>query len=120
MRLLLALSCIAVATLASPAQATGGYMCKTADGSEVAIAVGYGHVPGAPLIGGHLWVKDKKVPVATPQWWLDRSELRLVLTDEQAMNTLATVRAEWNDQNHSYDGTVEWQGKKRWIRCYEN
>ena len=74
MRFLLFPLALAAATLASPAQATGGYLCQTADGSDVAIAVGFGHVPGAPLIAGHLRVKDKPIPVKTPQWWLDRKE----------------------------------------------
>ena len=53
-----------------------------------------------------------------PQWWLDDEELRLLLTDTEALDTLVTLHARYNEGR--YDGTVEWQGAKRWIRCYEN
>ena len=109
-----------LASIAAPAHATGGYLCKTADGSDIAISAGFGHVPGAPLVGTQLRVKDKSLPVRAPQWWLDREELRLLLTDTQAMETLATLRARWNEQSHTYDGSVEMRGKQRWVRCYEN
>ncbi|WP_417322742.1 hypothetical protein [Erythrobacter aureus] len=103
---------------AAPAQATGGYICRTADGSDLEIAVRIGHVPGAPIIGTQLRAKDRAIPVNAPQWWLDGEELRLLLTDANALETLVTLHARYNGGR--YDGTVEWQGAKRWIRCYEN
>ena len=118
MRIMLAPLFVAALALAAPAQATGGYLCKTADGSDVEIAVGFGHVAGAPVVAKQLKVKGRIVPVEVPQWWLDASEMRLVMTDRESLNELVILRARPNGM--SLDGTVEWGGKTRWVRCYEN
>ena len=118
MRIMLAPFFVAALTLAAPAQATGGYLCKTADGSDVELAVGFGHVPGAPIVAKHLWVDGKKIPVQAPQWWLDDEEMRIELTDTDMMHTLLVMRTKRNGWN--YDGQVTWAGKTHWIRCKEN
>ena len=102
----------------APAYATGGFQCKTADGSELVVSLGFGHVPGAPLIATRLTVKGKAIPVHAPQWWLDDREMRLILTDADQMTTLVMLRVRPNGR--SLDGTVEWSGKRRWVRCYED
>lgn len=112
---LLALS--ALILLASPAHATGGFTCTTASKPTIQISVGFGHVAGAPIFGERLSVDGKDIPVEAPQWWLDDSELRLLLTDKQANERLAIVKAKRNGD--TYDGSVTYQGKRHWIRCYE-
>ena len=118
MRIMLAPFSVAALALAAPAVATGGYLCKTADGSDVEIAIGFGHVPGAPVVAKQLKVKGRIVPVEMPQWWIDASEMRIVMTDSDMMTRLLTLRAKPNGR--SLDGTIDWDGKTRWVRCYEN
>ena len=114
-----AVSAAAALLLAAPAHATGGMQCSTASDPRIEISVGFGHTAGAALFAERLWVEDEDVPVEAPQWWLDGEELRLLLTDEQANERMAVVRARWNDATHSYDGTVEYRGRTSWIHCRE-
>ena len=103
----------------APANATGGMQCSTASDPRIEISVGFGHAAGSPLFAQRLWVGEEDIPVLAPQWWLDAEELRLMLTDEQANDRLALVRARWNEETHTYDGTVEFRGRTSWIRCRE-
>ena len=116
-------TCLAIAATtaifaANPAHATGGYLCKTADGSELEIAVGFGHVPGAPVISSRLRVAGRTVPTDMPQWWLGDGEMRLLMTDRDMLEQVLVMQTV--DKGRSFDGWVEWRGKRRWIRCYEN
>lgn len=108
----------AFAMLASPAHATGGFVCRTASDPSIEIAVGFGHTTGSALFATSLQVDGGDVPVEAPQWWLDDSELRLVLTDPQANERLAVVKAVRKDD--AYDGAVMYQGRRHWIRCRES
>ena len=58
------------------------------------------------------------IAVDAPQWWLDDDELRVVLTDTQANERLAIVKAK--RKGDAYDGTVVYQGRRHWIRCRES
>lgn len=107
-----------LALVAAPAHATGGLQCRTADRSALVISLGFGHVPGAPIIASRLSAKGRTIPVSVPQWWFDGKEMRAVLTDPDALKTIATLRTTVNGQ--FYDGTVDWQGKRRWVRCRED
>lgn len=118
MRIMLAPLFLAIAAAASPAHATGGMVCRTADGSAVEIAIAFGHVAGAPIIATRLNANGTAIPVLAPQWWLDDAEMRLMLTDNQALNRVLTLRAKRVGPH--YDGQVEWDGKSRWIRCRED
>lgn len=115
---LLAAGFLAALAAASPAHATGGMICKTANGSKVEISVGFGHVAGAPLIVTRLRVAGQVIPVIAPQWWLDDREMRLMLTDPEALNRLLTLHAR-RDGDH-YDGHIEWRGARHWVRCRED
>ena len=103
---------------ASPAHATGGYVCRTAGARPLTVAVGFGHVPGAPLILTRLTDAGRPVPVQSAQWWLDERELRLVLIDPGALREELTMKARRN--GHVYDGSVVRQGNRRWVRCRED
>ena len=103
--------------VASPAQATGGLVCRTAGANPVEVALGFGHVPGAPLIATRLTADGRHVPVLAPQWWLDDREVRLVLTDPAGMRRELVLRARRN--GHAYDGSLWRGGKRRWVRCRE-
>ena len=73
---------------------------------------------GSALFVHRLQVDGRDVPVDAPQWWLDDSELRLVLTDRQANERLAVVKAV--RKGDAYDGSVLYQGRHHWIRCRES
>lgn len=105
---------------AAPAQATGGFTCRTAGPRPVEVSVGFGHVPGAPLLADSTRLVDngRNVPVRTPQWWLDQSELRLLLTDPNAMRLELALKAKRNGP--AYDGSLWRGGKRRWVRCRES
>jgi hypothetical protein len=113
---LIALS--ALALIASPAHATGGFQCRTAASPSIEITLAFGHTAGSGLFSQHLRVDGKGIPAVAPQWWLDDDQLRVVLTDTQANERLAIVKAKRNGD--AYDGSVVYQGRRHWIRCRES
>jgi hypothetical protein len=114
-RLFLALPLVLAAT---PAQATGGFVCRTAGITPIEVSVGFGHVPGSPLILARLTDNRRQVPVQSAQWWLDNREMRLVLISPDAMRQELVLRARRN--GHVYDGSVVRGGRSRWVRCRES
>ena len=103
---------------ASPAHATGGFVCRTAGARPIVVSLGFGHVPGSPLILTRLTENGRQVPVQSAQWWLDNQEMRLVLISPDAMRQELVMRARRND--HVYDGSVLRAGRSRWVRCRED
>ena len=121
MRFLVALGLSAIAATAvtaTPAAATGGLICKTADAQPLEIALGFGHVAGAPLILTRLREGDRDVPVHAPQWWLNDDEMRLLLTDRDSLQVEAEVQTVRNGA--TFDGRVMRNGESRWIRCKQD
>lgn len=114
-KVLLGLALAAVA--ASPAHATGGLICRTGGAGPLMVSIGFGHVPGSPLILARLTDNGRQVPAQSSQWWLDDRELRLVLISADAMREELTLRARRN--GHAYDGSAVRNGRRRWIRCRE-
>lgn len=114
-----AILCVAlVAGLTAPAQATGGLVCRTAGPRPIEVSVGFGHVPGSPLILTRLIDDGRQVPIRQAQWWLDNSEVRLLLIAPDAHREELTLRATRN--GHVYDGSI-WRGaKRRWVRCRDD
>ena len=106
--------------MASPALATGGFTCRTAGPGPIAVSVGFGHVAGAPLLRDvtRLSVNGRNVKVDAPQWWLDESELRLVLTDPGGLRREAIIKAQ--RRGAYYDGSLWRGGQRRWVRCRES
>ena len=102
---------------AAPAHATGGFVCKTGAARPIEISVGFGHVPGSPLILTRLTDNRRQVPVKDAQWWLDKDELRLVLIDPAATRRELVLRAKRS--GHFYDGSLWRGGQRRWVRCRE-
>lgn len=114
-RIILALPLILLS--ATPARATGGMVCSTAGALPAHVSLTLGHVVGSPLVGAHLTDLGRPVPVKQAQWWLDRSELRLLLVDPQALREEARIKA--IRKGSVYDGTIWRNGARRWIRCRE-
>jgi hypothetical protein len=110
---------IALIVSATSAQATGGFVCRTAGANPIQVSVGFGHVPGAPLLQDSTRLLDsgRNIPVTAPQWWLDNAELRLLLADPNAMRREAIIKARRNGQ--VYDGSLWRGGRRRWVRCRE-
>ena len=109
---------LALALIAAPAQATGGLVCRTAGAQPLIVSLGFGHVPGSPLIASRLTDSGRQVPVQSAQWWLDNREMRLVLISPDALREEMTLRA--RRKGHVYDGTVVRSGRRRWVRCRED
>jgi hypothetical protein len=113
-RLLLAVMLVLPAT---PALATGGFVCRTAGTAPIHVSIGFGHVPGSPLILTRLTDNGRVVPVQSAQWWLDNREMRLVLINPDAMREELVLRARRN--GHVYEGSLWRDGRRRWVRCRE-
>ena len=105
--------------LPQAAQVTGGLACRTAGQQPVEVTLGFGHVPSAGLFLARLRVEDKEVPVRATQWWMRRPELRLALVSTSEIQEEAILTATWNEETHSYDGSLRRAGKRRWVRCRE-
>lgn len=114
----LGLLMLASVVLAAPAGATGGFVCRTAGPRPVEVAIGFGHVPGSPLILTQLIDSGRKVPVRDAQWWLDQSEVRLLLVSPDVHRQELLLRAARN--GHVYDGSIWRGGERRWVRCKES
>ena len=102
---------------AVPAKATGGLVCKTAGADPISVSLGFGHVPGSPLISARLVDNGQAVPVEQAQWWLDEHEMRLILIGPEALREEVRIRAERNGD--TYDGSIWRNGVHRWVRCRE-
>lgn len=109
---------IAAAGLTTPAHATGGLICRTAGARPIVVSLGFGHVPGAPLILTQLVDRGRIVPVSAAQWWLDNDEVRVVLVGANALREELLLRAKRN--GFVYDGSLWRSGKRRWVRCRED
>ncbi len=109
----------AMFALATPAHATGGFVCRTAGARPIQVSIGFGHVAGAPLLQNSTRLSDngRTIPTKAPQWWFDGTELRLLLTDPNGMRREAIIKARRN--GHVYDGNMWRNGQRRWIRCRE-
>ena len=108
---------VALIGFATPAHATGGLACRTAGGSPIELSLGFGHVPGSPLLLARLLESGRNVPVSAAQWWLDSKEVRLFLVGPNALKQELLLRATRN--GHTYDGSVWRDGQRRWVRCRE-
>lgn len=103
---------------ASPAHATGGMTCKTAGPKPVEVSLVIGHTAGSPLVSTRMSERGKAVQVRAAQWWLDASELRLLLVDPQVMRSELMLKVRKNGRY--YDGTLVRSGRSRWVRCRES
>ena len=102
----------------TPSHATGGLVCRTVGAKPIELSVGFGHVPGSPLILTRLVDTGRNVPVSAAQWWLDNQEVRLLLIGSNAMKQELLLRAKRN--GYTYDGSIWRSGKRRWVRCRED
>jgi hypothetical protein len=109
----------AAATLfaAAPAHATGGLICRTAGARPLQLALVISHTAVSAVVSARLTDNGREVPVALAQSWLEPNEVRVDLTDRNAMRHELRLRAKRNGAY--YDGSVWRASKRRWIRCRE-
>ena len=103
--------------VAVPAHATGGLVCRTAGARPIELSVGFGHVPGSPLLHARLLDAGRNVPVSAAQWWLDGKEVRILLVGPDALKQELLLRAARNGR--ALDGNLWRGGQRRWVRCHE-
>lgn len=104
---------------ATPAHATGGLICSTAGPRPATVALVISHTAVPAVVSARLDENGREVPVMTAQSWLEPSEVRVDLTDRNAMRHEARIRATWRPKSQSYDGTLWRSGKRHWVRCRE-
>ena len=114
-KLLLALPLVLLAE--APAHATSGMVCGTAGPNPVEVSIVIGNTVGSPIVSGRLLDDGTSVEVRAVQWWLDASELRLLLVNPEATREEVLLKAKKNGRN--YDGTLVRSGGSRWVRCRE-
>ena len=114
-----ALSLLALLPLvtATPAFATGGLLCRTAGPRAVDVALVISHTAVSSIVSARLTDNGKGVPVSLAQSWLEPNELRVDLTDRNAMRHELRLRAKKNGA--AYDGSLWRLGTRRWVRCWE-
>lgn len=102
---------------ASPATATGGLICRTAGARPIEVALVVSHTAVSAVVSARLTDNGRQVPVAVAQSWLEPNEVRLDLTDRNAMRHELRLRARRNGS--VYDGSIWRFGHRRWVRCRE-
>ena len=100
---------------ATPAHATGGAVCRTAGAAPIEVSLGFPHGFGAPLFLTQLKDNGRNVPVSAPQWWLDNSEVRLLLFRPNEHRQELLLKAKRNGA--TYDGSLWRNGRRYWVRC---
>lgn len=93
---------------ASPALATGGFDCRTTDGTDIRLTGVVGHTITAPLVGaalhldGATWsTTDPQPRIAIGRSWIDSRETRVDLVDPNATRFAAQLRV-----RHTARGTA--------------
>lgn len=113
-KIALALTAAALA-YAAPAHATGGLICRSAAG-DVSLTIS--HTIAPVIVAARLSASGRIIPTALAQGWIDRSEIRLDLTDTNATRIEARLRAKRT--GNFYEGALARRGMPaRWVRCRE-
>lgn len=116
MRLVLVAAPLALVS-ATPALATGGLVCRTGGAPPVQVALVISPTAVSSIVSARLTDNRREVPVAVAQSWLEPDEVRLDLTDRNAVRHELRLRAKRNGS--VYDGAIWRGGKRRWVRCRE-
>lgn len=103
----------------APAHATGGLICSTAGNRPFQLSLVISHTAVPSIVSARLIDNGSEVPVATAQSWLDTGEVRIDLTDRNAMRHEARLRAIRRQGTRSYDGSLWRGGRRHWVRCRE-
>lgn len=119
-RLLIVLPLLAAAV---PAWATGGFDCRSTDGSGLRMSGAVGHVIGAPLVSAHLHFGERALSTADPEpqlviarSWLDSERIWVDLADPQLSRFEAQLRVRVG-ANWTATGTLVRDGLTHPVRC---
>lgn len=107
---------------ATPAFATGGFDCRTTDGSNIALRGTVGRVVGNPLIDAHLQLDertlattDREPQIVIVRSWLDAERIWVDLADSQVTEFVAQLRVRMTRSGGV--GTLRVNGITRRVRC---
>lgn len=117
MKKLIIAAAAAALGIAMPANATGGLLCSTAGPRPISLALVVSHTAVSAIVSARLTDSGRDVPVSLAQSWLEPNEVRLDLTDKNAMRHELRLRAKLNGR--TYDGSLWRNGQRRWVRCRE-
>jgi hypothetical protein len=104
--------------LGAPVQASGGLMCRTAGTRPIEVRLVVSHTGVSAIVSARLIDQARDVPVALAQGWIELAEIRVDLTDRNAVRHELRLRAQRNGA--FYDGSLWRLGKRRWVRCRES
>lgn len=107
----------AVLGITAPAHATGGLVCRTAGANPVEAWLVVSHAVVPSVVSAWLSDSGRNVAVKVAQAWLEPNEIRIDLTDPNAMRHELRIRAKINGS--VYDGSLWRNGVRRWVRCRE-
>jgi len=103
---------------APPAHATAGISCSTGGRGPIEVELVISRTIAASLVSASLFENGSAVPTEQAQWWLDGTELRLVLVDPNAEREELMIRA--RRRGETYKGRVWRSGRSRAVRCEES
>lgn len=108
---------------AAPAFATGGFDCRTTDGSGIGLSGAVGHVAGSPLVTAHLRLGERMLSTTgqDPQLviarsWLDAERIWVDLADPGLFGFEAQLRVRVGARSTA-TGTLARDGVTRPVRC---
>lgn len=103
---------------ATPAHATGGFVCEANPAKPIEVNLVFGRVAGAPLIGASLTEGGVEVPTDRAQWWIDGNELRVVLIDPNGEREEVVIKAK--GRGEVMLGTLKRGERTYRVRCEES
>lgn len=108
---------------AGPALATGGFDCRTTDGSNIGLAGTIPHAITATLLNARLEIGDRVLETHGPnpqitigQSWIEAGEMRIDLVDPQVERFEARLRVR-ADRRGNMTGTLVRNGRTHPVRC---
>jgi hypothetical protein len=104
-------------SVAAPAHATGGLVCRTAGARPIEAWFVVSHTVVPTIVSARLSDGGRDIPVKVAQSWLEPDEVRIDLTDSNAMRHELRLRAKLKAS--AYDGSLWRNGVRRWVRCRE-
>jgi hypothetical protein len=112
-----------LALLAAPALATGGFDCRTTDGSNIGLAGTIPHAISGGVLNARLEIGDRVLETHGPrpeisigQSWIDEREIRVDLVDPQIERFEARLRVRTDRRGNSV-GTLVREGRTHPVRC---
>ena len=120
-----AIAAALLASLSTPAFATGGFVCSPEGGEEPAISLVVGHgIPGGVVAAnvreGGRWLStsEPKDGLVLDQWWIDEERTWIDLLHPQT--GLSEARLRVRNQGFGGTGTFVRKGRTYKVRCMQD